>query len=331
MSGTMSRCDSSSSRRVCPEVRTAADQAWSSVLALAGRDAGFRPFTSARLNQSLRLAPTYSAWRSACSSLCNPLGPETHRAHAFSVAAVRLAFELGVRHAWPALHRRGAAAALMDERLSAVAFGLRELIVLECINAAANELWATVSDMADEDWTDDTEQLAFDRWKADVLRRRIWPALCRETVTLLVRPVIELTFHVGVYRALEARFRPKWPGQVIWRFRPGLHCRRHDADAGLEAPPDDPVWRESLPPRSYFCDCWIEVRRRRVQSGRTRAAADRRRREDLTHATPACAFFEGDRRQAPTGFLSAYIRCMQAECAENDGDCADAAAAGDAR
>lgn len=303
--------------------RAAADAAWAETVRFASVTRWFRPVTSAQLNDALRSSHSYADWRRACGEFCRG---ETFVRGSLSSKALRMAFDRGVQHAWPAAgKRRVRDLVFLSKDLWLAAYVLGGVILLEYVNFAANEFFVSVRDVPDDDLNDAVEQQFFERWKAQVLRRRVWPALPRETVALLVRPVIELTFHAGMYLGWQQRWPAAWPGQVRWRFRPGRHCRRHDADQGLTAPPDAAVWLHALPPRAYFCDCTIEVLRNR-QPRRMKGPAppgEPSAVETAGHGGPTCVFFAGDRRSGPSDFLRAYMARMRAECHDDDADCGD--------
>lgn len=282
-----------------------------------------RPVRSARFNAALRASHSYAEWRRACGEICRARGEWDGFAYQMLASkSLRTAFARGAEHGWPKDPWRPARLRRATQELEATAFALSTIMVVQHASFAANEMFASAADMPEEAWSDVAEQQVFERWKAGALRRRIWPGLPSEEVALLVRPVAELVFHAGLYLALQARWRAARPGQVLWRFRPGAHCRRHDADAGLTAPPDHPVWTKALPPRAHFCDCWIEVVRARetAPAGRRHAAASVR--GDATPVASTCSFFAADRREGARGYLVAYAARMQAECTEDDeADC----------
>lgn len=289
--------------------RAAADAAWRETVRFAAATRWFRPVSSVQLNVALRRSHSYAEWRRACSESCRADSVERM---ALAQRALRMAFEHGVQHAWSSAGKRRTQALMLQSHDAGLsAYVLSGLMLIEYVDFAANAFVATVSHVPDDDWNEAVEQQHFECWKAQVLRRRIWPPLPPETLVTLVRPVIDLTFHAGLYLALQAR----WPA-VLWRYRPGRHCRRHDADRGLTAPPDDAVWTNALPPRAFFCDCTIEgVRELGLRQVPPPAACTN------APASPTCAFFAGDRRRGAVEFLDAYIARMKASCHEDESDC----------
>lgn len=184
-----------------------------------------------------------------------------------------------------------------------VLFGLTTLLHLE---AAQLEWWRAWPPGCDY-LPDDEEQALFERWKGERLRRRIWPSLPVDERVLLLRPVFELVYLYGAYRALRRRNK-RWP---LWRFRKGAGCRRHDALDGLCAPGDAPVWKTALPPLAYFCDCFIEPVAASAQVAAQPAA--------MPSPCPLFAFDKRKRGAEP--FLREYLARMRAECDEDDADC----------
>lgn len=196
-------------------------------------------------------------------------------------------------------------------QLSALVYALNGLTTVLHADAALLEWWRAWPPGCDY-LPDDEEQALFERWKGERLRRRTWPSLPADERVLMLRPVFELVYLHGAYRALERRNK-RWP---LWRFRKGAGCRRHDALDGLCAPGDAPVWKTALPPLAYFCDCCIEPMAAGAPATLQSAAAP-----------SPCPLFAFDKRErAAEPFVSGYMARMQAECDEDDADCGEPAA-----
>jgi hypothetical protein len=171
--------------------------------------------------------------------------------------------------------------------MSDAAYWLHSLVQLHHLNEPVNEWWGDGRDILDEAWSDEVEQEVFSAWRAKALRRHTWPAPSPEMRVLLVRPAVEFVYFAGLCAAMQARARAAKGPPLLWRFHAGRHCRRHDGLDGLQARPDDPVWRDALPPLAFFCDCGIEMRRAPASGAEP----------------PSCRFFGGDKLDGPREFF----------------------------
>ena len=186
-------------------------------------------------------------------------------------------------------------------RLSTTAYAADQIVRLQQLQAVVDD-WESRWPERRDPIEDDEKRALFEGWKRERLASGRWGRLPVEEWNLFVTPLLELAYMQGHYRAMrkQARRLPRW------RFERGATCRRHDALDGLVARYNDPVWKTSLPPLAYGCDCTV-----RAISGYTGTGEHVQLPAD---APPRCRLFGNDKRGSPNFFVVAYIALMREEC-----------------
>ncbi len=185
--------------------------------------------------------------------------------------------------------------------LSATAYAADGIVRLGQLQAVIDDWYRQWPDGRDE-IDDDEEQALFDSWKRRRMGSGRWARLPVEEWNRFVIPVLNLAYMQGHYQAMREQARR----QPLWRFERGATCRRHDAFDGLVARYNDPIWKTSLPPLAYGCDCTVRALAGEVGSSE--------RAQFPANAPQPCRFFGNDKRESPGSFVSAYIDLIEEEC-----------------
>lgn len=168
-------------------------------LRTAGRSLS-HPVSSAEFNLALRESGHPESFRSAV----NQLAAKSRLSQGTPISkALIQAWDAGEAAAGP-LHRGARWQEWQRLELAPLAFALNGLTTVLHLEAAAAEWWRAWPPGCDY-LPDDEEQALFERWKGERLRRRTWPSLPTEERVLLLRPVFELVYLHGAYRALARR------------------------------------------------------------------------------------------------------------------------------